>query len=571
MKRYIPIVAIGIALFTTLRVCGQPPQHASRNTLLTDDERAFAALYDQYVRQFKPLSIAAARAWWDASISGTDEAFQVRQAAEEKLIELHGNREVFAKIKSLRDGGNVHDPMRARELKLMYLAFLPGQADPAVQKRIVELEAKVDQAFNTHRGVIDGKPKTENEIREILAKTNDSVAAEKAWKAYMQVGEAVDAHLRELVELRNRAARQLGYKNFFAMRLELQEIDEDELFKLFDELDTLTAAPFDKIKRDIDARMAKRFGISVGDLRPWHYGDLFFQEAPDVQEVSLDDVLKGRDLVKIASAYYASLKMPVDDIVRRSDLYEKEGKSPHAFCSDIDRAGDVRVLCNVKPTAYWMDTVVHELGHAVYDSAIDRNLPFTLREASHSITTEGIAQMFGSMTKSQEWLSRALGLDDVEAKRFVSSARETLRTEKIIFSRWTQVMVRFEHGMYTDPAQNLGKLWWDLKERYQQLHSPSDTNRPDYAAKMHIVGAPVYYHSYLMGDLFASQVRHYIATKVLEVSNVNGTCFYGRPEAGDYLRKNIFAPGKLYPWNELTKRATGEPLTAKYFAQQYIK
>ena len=37
-------------------------------------------------------------------------------------------------------------------------------------------------------------------------------------------------------------------------------------------------------------------------------------------------------------------------------------------------------------------------------------------------------------------------------------------------------------------------------------------------------------------------------------------------EAGEYLRGAVFGPGNLYPWNELTRRATGEPLTAKYFA-----
>ena len=51
---------------------------------------------------------------------------------------------------------------------------------------------------------------------------------------------------------------------------------------------------------------------------------------------------------------------------QRSDLYEKPGKSPHAFCTDIDREGDVRVLANIVPNEYWMGTMLHELGHSVY-------------------------------------------------------------------------------------------------------------------------------------------------------------------------------------------------------------
>lgn len=565
------IVAGAILLLAETDAQGQQNRPAERGRNLNDAETEFVELHDSYLEKFKPLWIGSTRAWWEASLSGTDEAFQQRKEAEGKLIELHGDRATFTRITRLRNGGRLTDPILKRQLDVMYYTFLPKQADAQLQKRVVSLEADVEQIFNTHRGLIDGQPKSENDIRTILAKTNDSGAAEKAWKAYMEVGAKIDGKLRELVSLRNRMSRQLGYKNFFSLRMEIQEVDEKELFKLFDELDVLTEKPFAAIKRQIDEKMAKRFGISTNELRPWHFGDLFFQEAPDVQEVNFDEVFKGRDLVHIAKGYYSGLDMPVEEIISRSDLYEKEGKSPHAFATDMNRAGDVRILCNLKPNAYWMDTLVHELAHGVYDTYLDPDLPFLLREASHSITTEGIAQMFGAMTKNEEWLKRALGLPDDEAERFVQAANSTLRIEKTLFSRWTQVMVRFEHGMYTDPDQNLGKLWWDLKKRYQLLNPPEEVNRPDYAAKMHIVGYPVYYHSYMMGDLFAAQVRHYIAVNVLGIDDPNTTCFYGRKEAGDFLRREIFAPGKRHPWNELTRRATGEPLTAKYFARQYIE
>ena len=72
--------------------------------------------------------------------------------------------------------------------------------------------------------------------------------------------------------------------------------------------------------------------------------------------------------------------LPIDDVIARSDLYEKPGKSPHAFCTDIDREGDVRVLANIVPNEYWMGTMLHELGHSVYSSKnIPATLPYVLR------------------------------------------------------------------------------------------------------------------------------------------------------------------------------------------------
>lgn len=533
-------------------------------------EREFRSLHDAYLEKFKPLFVRSAKAWWVANTTGSDEAYAEKKKAEAALVDLHSDKATFAKLKALRDGGQVTDPVLKRELEVMYLTFLPGQADPALQKKIVEIENDVEQIFNTHRSKVGGKELTENDVRQILSDTKDSAQAREAWEGYMAVGQKIEGKLKEVVRLRNQLATSLGFKNYYVMRLELDEIGDDQLIRVFDELDSLTAGPFASLKGDIDKARAVKFGVAATDLRPWHFGDLFFQEAPAIEAVDLDEVYKDQDLLALTRDYYESMGLEVDDIIARSDLYEKPGKSPHAFSTDLDREGDVRTLCNIRPNAMWADTVMHELGHAVYDKYIDKSVPFVLHEASHSITTEGFAMMIGAMSKNEDWLTKCRKLAPDQAAAVVAAARRELRAEKLIFSRWTQVMVRFERGMYDKPDQDLGKLWWDLKKKYQLLNPPETTSRPDYAAKIHVVTAPVYYHSYMMGDLFACQVQHQIASKVLGVSDPLKTSFYGRKEAGDYLRKQIFGPGNLYSWNELTKRATGEPLTAKYFARQYV-
>ena len=53
--------------------------------------------------------------------------------------------------------------------------------------------------------------------------------------------------------------------------------------------------------------------------------------------------------------------------------------------------GDVRVLCNIEPSERWMETMLHEFGHATYDREYDRTLPWLLRTAGHALTTEGVA------------------------------------------------------------------------------------------------------------------------------------------------------------------------------------
>jgi peptidyl-dipeptidase A len=132
-------------------------------------------------------------------------------------------------------------------------------------------------------------------------------------------------------------------------------------------------------------------------------------------------------------------------------------------------------------------------------------------------------------------------------------------------------MTHFERGMYGNPDQDLGRLWWDLKKRYQLLNPPNDPSRPDYGAKTHIITYPAYYHNYMLGDLFACQLHDHIAREVVHVEDPDTTSFFGRKEAGDYLRDRVFAPGNLYPWKELIRRATGEPLSAEAFARRCVR
>jgi peptidyl-dipeptidase A len=136
----------------------------------------------------------------------------------------------------------------------------------------------------------------------------------------------------------------------------------------------------------------------------------------------------------------------------------------------------------------------------------------------------------------------------------------------LVFSRWAQVMYRFEKSMYEDPGQDLNKLWWDMVGKYQMIKKPEGRNMPDWATKIHVALYPCYYHNYLLGELLASQLYIYITTNITQNQS-----FVGEKAVGDYLREKIFIPGARYYWNDMIEKATGEKLTAKYYAKQFVE
>ena len=192
------------------------------------------------------------------------------------------------------------------------------------------------------------------------------------------------------------------------MQLALAELSQEQVLKLFDELDALTREPFHAAKAEIDAALARQCGVSVDELRPWHYHDPFFQESPAIYG-NFESVYRQIDTVKVVRKFYEGIGLPIDDVLARSDLFEKPGKCPHAFSTDIDREGDVRVLANVVPGQEWLATMLHECGHAAYSKNIPRSVPYVLRIESHALTTEGVAMMFERLAGDARWL-QAMGV-----------------------------------------------------------------------------------------------------------------------------------------------------------------
>jgi peptidyl-dipeptidase A len=523
----------------------------------------------KYQQEYAKLDLKAQLAFWTAANSGKKEDFDASAAATLVVRKFHSDPDAYQKLVELTGHADELNRVQARALHVAELAYKGNQLPTDLLGRMVNLSTDIERTFNTFRGEIDGKAFTNNDLLEMLRKEADSAQRKKTWEALKQVGGAVAPKLIELARLRNEAAKKLGFDNFWDMKIRLQEHDPEQLLALFDELERLTREPFTRMKAKMDSELAGRFGVKPEELMPWHYDNPFFQAAPPSDAIDLNEFYEKKtreELVEISRVFFAEIGLPADDILRRSDLYDREGKDQHAFCISMDRKDDVRTLCNVKPTAEWMDTVLHELGHAVYDVAIDRRLPFNLREPSHAFTTEGVAMLLGALGKNPKWMVAYGGADEKRVEEVAEAILEQRRREQLIFARWTMVMLHFEKALYENPEQDLNKLWWDYVARYQQLTPPADRDEPDWAAKPHFTIAPVYYHNYMMGEVFAAQLRHALAELAGHQGPTSELSFNGRKDFGEYLKEKVFKPGNVLPWPQFVRRASGEKLTAKYFA-----
>ncbi len=559
MKKNIALVTL-FTLFLFLSGCGH-----------TANETQLKQFIEMHVEKVDPLTTQANLAYWDASTTGKSEDYDKLKQLQLKIRQIYSDPQEYAVLKDMKESGQIRDARLTRQLDKLYYAYLKNQIEPELLEKLNNSDNRVQEKYNTFRGTIEGKKVTMSDIYTILTTEKDSRKRELAWRASKQVGDAIVNDLIELVKLRNQAAQKVGFDNYHTLSIVTSEQSVEELDRIFDELYALTTESFAILKKELDQILAESYSIAPGDLMPWHYHDPFFQRTPMVYDLDLDIYYKDRDVKELAEKYYAGVGLPVDDILARSDLYDREGKYPHAFSFEADRHGDVRVLCNLQNTERWMETVLHELGHAVYSKYHDRKEPWLLREPAHSFTTEAVAMFFGRLSRNAAWMQQMLDLSDEQRMKIEKVSEKYLQFQQVLVARWIMVMYNFEKQLYANPDQDLNTLWWDLVEKYQFVKRPPGPVDAGWASKLHFTIAPCYYHNYLLGELLASQLHSHIVHEVLMLESDEGVSYVGRKKVGNFLREKVLAPGALYHWNEMITRATGEPLTPKYFVKQFVK
>lgn len=499
---------------------------------------------------------------WMAQTTGDPEWATKLSELGTKYSMLYSSKESYEQAKHYLATEQGTDTEK-RQLELLVSAMKGTQLPEEVIADLSKRSSELNLLFNTYIPEVDEKKYSANDIRNVLMNSNDSELRKKVWYASKEVGKVVEKDLLALIKKRNEAAQLLGYDNHHQMGFELQELDRDEVFTIFNDLIAQSDDAYRAMKTELDERLAVQFGIAAEEIRPWHYVDPFFQEAPPSPATNLDRFYKGKDLVQLTTDTFASMGIEIDDLYAKSDLFPREKKNPTAFCTDIDRSGDVRVLCNLEEDAYWMETNLHEFGHAAYFKYIDANLPFELRTPSHTLTTESIAMLFGKMGKDPRWLKRFLQIDEETINTLTPELAKFQQMQMLISARWMITFTFFEKELYENPDQDLNALWWKTVSEIQLVTPPENTNNPDWAAKIHFTLAPVYYQNYLLGELMAAQLLRHIETTI-------SPDFFTK-EAGELLIEEFFKPAALYSWNEKIERVTGEKLNPKYFVELNCK
>lgn len=523
----------------------------------------FESFLQTFVPEVARKSRQLNKALWILETTGASDAADLKAELDAELRLLFNDEAIYQKLLAWEKDKTLSDPILKRELNVLIRAFKQNQIPKALLEEIAQKEASLAMRYGSFRPQLDGRSVTENEIRDLLKTEQNPLKRQAVWEASKAIGEELAPYILELVRLRNQAAAALGYSDYFQMQLELQEVDPAWLLKTLEDLSAKSDDAYEELIEEIERVQSKQFGVSSSHLGPWSWTEPFGQEDP-LDSKELDQLVAGVDIVKSSADFYRRIGIDVGTILSKSDLYERPGKNQHAFCINIDRAKDVRTLNNINSSLKWLETVLHELGHGVYELGFDPKLPWLLREPPHMIPTEAMALIAGRQAYRYDSLGFLVG-SGADKEPLRKKAEISLRRRQLIFSRWVLVMSEFESKLYHNPDQDLNALWWHLVEKYQKIRAPQNrSDKADWAAKYHIGLAPVYYFSYLLGEMFASAIQE-------ELTIHTGSPALLSEKTGQFLQKKLFFPGNRMSWSDLAAHVLGKPLSSDAWIREYCQ
>ena len=149
----------------------------------------------QFIAGFESKAIQlykeSALASWNANITGTSEDWAKSEKASFEVAKIFTDSVSFAELKELKDDGFIKDSLLARQLELLYNAFLGGQVDPELLAEQIRMETEISKKYSNFRATVNGKELSDNQVEDILKNSTSSKELQAAWEGHKMIGPVV--------------------------------------------------------------------------------------------------------------------------------------------------------------------------------------------------------------------------------------------------------------------------------------------------------------------------------------------------------------------------------------------
>jgi peptidyl-dipeptidase A len=521
------------------------------------------------------LSEEAARADWVHANFITFDTEALASAADQRAID-EGVR--LAKGAARFDHVNL-PPEMARKMKLLKLGLtLAAPADPKESAEVTRLATSLEGTYGKGKYCPGGNRKCLDieDITRIMASSTNPSELLDAWRGWHTISPPMRADFSRFVELSNKGARELGFKDTGAMWRSKYDMPPDDFARELDRLWEQVRPLYVSLHAYVRTRLREKYGANLipanGPIPADLLGNIWAQDWTNIYKLvapagadpgyDLTQILKARNMTSVQMAHYGenffkSLGFaPLPATFWERSLFTKPRDRDvvcHASAWDIDNLEDLRIKACLDITGEDFVTIHHELGHNFYQRAYDKQ-PLLFR-GFHEAIGDTIA-----LSITPEYLVK-LG--------FIGKAPDASKDIGLLLNKALEKVAFLPFGLMIDqwrwkvfsgevPPDKYNEAWWALRLKYQGIAPPVARSEKDFdpGAKYH-VPANVPYTRYFLSYLLQFQFHKALTQAAGCTGPIHRCSIYGNQEAGRRLNA-MLEMGESRPWQDALYALTGQ-------------
>jgi peptidyl-dipeptidase A len=569
---------LGVLVACAAVVFGAQPTPADATKFLDD---AAKKLFD--------LSLEASQASWIQSTYITGDTEAVAARANERLI-AEGVR--LAKATVAFDKVKLPADQRRMMMILKNGLVLAAPANPAESAEVTRLGASLEGTYGKGKYCPEdqggkARPCLDIEgVTRILANSTDPAELLDAWRGWHTISRPMRPDYTRYVELANKGARELGFKDTGAMWRSKYDMPPDAFAQEVDRLWAQVRPLYVSLHSYVRWKLREKYGADAvpasGPIPAHLLGNIWAQDWSNVYKLvapadadkgyDLTDILKKRntqplDMVHYGENFFKSLGFaPLPATFWERSMFTKPRDRDvvcHASAWDLDSIEDLRVKLCIDITEEDFTTIHHELGHNFYQRAYDKQ-PFLFRDSANDGFHEAIGDTI-ALSVTPEYLVKIGLLDKAPDASKDIGLLLARALEKVAFLPFGIMIDQWRWKVFSGeiPPDQYNKGWWDLRLKYQGVAPPVARSEADFdpGAKYH-VAADVPYTRYFLSFIMQFQFHRALAAAAgcpAAGSNtpLNRCSIYDNKEAGRRLNK-MLEMGLSRPWQDAMFELTGQ-------------
>lgn len=523
--------------------------------------------------------------WQQYMGTGADDVSARFTAAESAYKRFIGEPRRLAEIRQLLaqlENQAPSEALRALQHGLNgWLRFFDCNAveDPAAQQLLDQIIAAESDLFDRRKAYPVSHLNAQGErvaasLGELLTNqaTNENEAYRRSSQDALRDLEQWLLHngLPELIGLRNRFARQMGYRNYFDYKVNKTErMTPEQLFAILDRFELQT--------REANANSLRQLAERQGEqaLQPWN---IRFASAGDVTR-QLDPYFPFSQSLERWVNSFKRLHISFRGAALNLDLLVRPGKYENGFMHGpvppfVQQGQWLPAQINftslaqpgqVGSGAYGLNTLFHEGGHAAHFANIAQNAPcFSQEFPPTSMAYAETQSMFcDSLLDDADWLKRYAKNAAGEAvpDALIKAGIDARQPMRAFNERHILLVPYFEWALYQwDDEQRTPQAITQLaRDVEQRILGVSGSPRPTLAIP-HLLSleSACSYQGYLLALMAVEQTRHFFLQRDGYLTD--------NPAIGPDLAHHYWLPGNSVSHDDTLRSLTGEGFNPDYLA-----